>query len=780
MKGRIFKILLSLLILIPLPLAFSDTITLRSDGKDSSDPAQWTWNGSELGDQSDSTYASASSQNRILRSSIQNHNLSSVTINSVEVWIRAGQTTGNEYVDFGIYCNGTDYYTGTNSQPPQNSFSNYSNTWTTNPCTNSSWTLQDIDSLVVAVKTIANGKWNGQINLSEVWVVVNYTDNRLIVGTNSATVNGDYQITASASFTGDGNNNSSTTFERCLDSTCSSPITACNGVTGVSPRTCVMTGLQPGTNYWIRITHNDADGVVGTNPQIIGPYTTTHNSLTVGTSSATVNSDTQITVFAAFTGDNNSNSSTTFERCSESSCSSPLTACSGVTGASPRECVVSGLQQNTQYWFRITHTDADGINGTNPHIIGPYTTFNRRVIPDPGSATVDSYSQITVYAPFGGDSNSNSSTNFERCTDSLCSSPLLICSGITGGSPRTCVDNGLNQDTDYWYRITFSDPDGVNTSNAPNPQIIGPYHTPVFDNIPPVFAGIKFVQDTGEGGKIRIEFNSASDPTPPIKYNIYYNLATLWNDSNWNLNQKILNAPTQPGDIYELKTFLSGLQDGEEYVVGVRAQDGAGNEEANSVTLTVIPYMRKMNFTGYNLISDGKYPLSPNNTPIKIFGDDVGGRLSIYIWQSAGLGFNPPFNGSYIIPSTIEAGKSYWIYNWVAGNIIDDDFNSDNSNAQTAVNLSPGWNMISNPYPKNILLRDVIVYKANNPGKGDYTFEQAVLNGWLVNSIYWWNGSGYEWRAYNDTPPAMLTPWRGYWIYQSSDTVILQLKFNKP
>ena len=763
-------------------------ITLRSTGPNAQDDGEWTnqngdpWS-TELGDVNDATYVKTTGRWRQLYSDIQSAGLpAEAVIDSVTVYIRARQTTGNEGVDYGVRCydpaNGwIDVVCDT--AYPGTSWTDYSCVWTTNPCTGNSWKVSEVDQLIGYLISRPSGRWRGEMRVAEMWFDVNYTLPTLMVNSNYATVDGDYQITAYATFDGDDNGNSSTNFEICTDSTCSSATLVCSGVTGASPRTCVISGLQPATDYWIRITHTDPDGVKGTNPEIIGPYTTTHTSLTVGSNLANVDSDTQITVMAPFAGDENGNSFTDFEICTDSACTSPSTVCAGVTGVSPRKCVVSGLQQNTTYWFRITHTDPDGVNGTNPEIIGPYTTTNNRVIPDAGTGTVDSTVQITVSVTFGGDANGNSSTDFERCTDSACTAPVMACSGVTGASPRSCVDDTLTPGTSYWYRITFNDPDGVNTSNAPNPQIIGPFTTPA-DNTPPLFSGIQVAFDTGKKGTVQIEFNSASDSSPPIRYNVYYNLSVSWNATDWTLNNVIYDISTQPGDTYDLKAYLTGLVDGEEYVIGVRAEDAGGNEDTNTVTAVVIPAHRCMDFKGYHMVADGLMPSPPNNTPSAVFGDDVGGALYVYIWVSTGLGFNPPFRGYYKKPTVIEPGRAYWIYNWVPGNKLDDDYGTRNTNNQTTVDLAPGWNMIANPYHKNIKLADVIVTKLNEPGAGDYTFDQAVANGWLVGAVYWWNGSGYSWRAYNDLPPAKLKPWIGYWLYQADDTVQLQLKFNRP
>lgn len=78
------------------------------------------------------------------------------------------------------------------------------------------------------------------------------------------------QITTSSFFEGDDNDDASTRVE--FNTTVAWPGTiACDTVTGSSPRQCLMTGLTPGSSYYLRITFTDPDGVSGWNPEVVGP-----------------------------------------------------------------------------------------------------------------------------------------------------------------------------------------------------------------------------------------------------------------------------------------------------------------------------------------------------------------------------------------------------------------------------------------------------------------------------------------------------------------------------
>ena len=110
--------------------------------------------------------------------------------------------------------------------------------------------------------------------------------------------------------------------------------------------------------------------------------------------------------------------------------------------------------------------------------------------------------------------------------------------------------------------------------------------TPV-DSTPPTFSGLTTATDLGTGGAVSLSWTAANDPdTPecnsdpslPLSYNIYYSKVPG--------SQDFLtpNATTS-------NTFndITGLDNGAFYYFVVRAEDSAGNEEANLVEKSVLP-----------------------------------------------------------------------------------------------------------------------------------------------------------------------------------------------
>ena len=104
----------------------------------------------------------------------------------------------------------------------------------------------------------------------------------------------------------------------------------------------------------------------------------------------------------------------------------------------------------------------------------------------------------------------------------------------------------------------------------------------IIDLTPPIFAGVNFVTK-GALGQLEVLWNSASDTSAPIRYEVYVKADTntdLFNPANIALVTTQLQA-----DIFSIGNG-SLLQSGTNYYVGVRAIDGVGNRDSNTVSLS--------------------------------------------------------------------------------------------------------------------------------------------------------------------------------------------------
>ena len=106
----------------------------------------------------------------------------------------------------------------------------------------------------------------------------------------------------------------------------------------------------------------------------------------------------------------------------------------------------------------------------------------------------------------------------------------------------------------------------------------------VVDLTPPTFAGIVSL-DVESRGQIRAEWAAATDPTAPIRYEIYIQASTA--TGLFNTNNIVALTPNLLYDIYTMPDG-SFLVNGTTYYVGIRAIDGVNNRDNNTVSLNVI------------------------------------------------------------------------------------------------------------------------------------------------------------------------------------------------
>ena len=131
--------------------------------------------------------------------------------------------------------------------------------------------------------------------------------------------------------------------------------------------------ISPGTDYYLRVTYGDPDGVVGANPQIVGPIRTpdtSPNALTVGDIEVAVGSE-EIFVVAHFADDANANSDGAVEWALDPE--GPWQpGCGSLEAANstffPKMCRLRGLSPGEAYFLRVTLTDPDGVQGKESEI----------------------------------------------------------------------------------------------------------------------------------------------------------------------------------------------------------------------------------------------------------------------------------------------------------------------------------------------------------------------------------------------------------------------------
>jgi hypothetical protein len=139
-------------------------------------------------------------------------------------------------------------------------------------------------------------------------------------------------------------------------------------------------------------------------------------------------------------------------------------------------CLASALANGTAYTFAVFARDA--CSNWSPAATVSATPATSSVATGVPGAAANACNSVTVTAPFTGDANNNATIAVARDTSPTGAFATVVCPAGSGGTanPRTCVDGTTVASSSYYYRVTFSDPDGV---TGANPQTTALLTTPV-------------------------------------------------------------------------------------------------------------------------------------------------------------------------------------------------------------------------------------------------------------------------------------------------------------
>ncbi len=382
----------------------------------------------------------------------------------------------------------------------------------------------------------------------------------------------------------------------------------------------------------------------------------------------------------------------------------------------------------------------------------------------------------------------------EKCTDGL----YIADVAGTPGSAGSYTDNTVANGTTYSYRLCSYD-------EIPN------YSTGVTKTeTPPQIPILSYPAAPYDDGKNPDTGDTTTDFTFKVIYTDFENDAPdfvlgfpkIYIGDNDGMFSYTMNPDTSVAQGEPLRDGV--YTNGEQYVYGpigfgaaqdlrfyFEAKAGSGRFTDVTVQLPETGYSTgpSVYLMRYNNMVGVPKDLGLTGLPYSsVLQDDSGAKYCVF-WASTGLDTVNGFSGkwTYCISGdsgNIEMGKGYFIWSMAAntyrldepdgvGNVTTDD--------HVDIELAPvgGWTMISNPYNVNIKLEDVKVMREGD--SNEYSFSAAVANGWIYNALYEYEGPSteYNWKAYNDSPPAVLEPWVGYFIYVN-DTIDTTLKVYKP
>jgi hypothetical protein len=109
----------------------------------------------------------------------------------------------------------------------------------------------------------------------------------------------------------------------------------------------------------------------------------------------------------------------------------------------------------------------------------------------------------------------------------------------------------------------------------------------------------------------------------------------------------------------------------------------------------------------------------------------------------------------------IQTGAGYFLYSSGTQAVLDASGNPVSALTYD-VSLALGFNMVGNPYGREIALAAVQVKRGSSGVPVLYA--AAVANGWVGPVIYIYDGVTTQPYGLTDVPPAILKPWNGVWV----------------
>ncbi|MBI5665925.1 MAG: PKD domain-containing protein [Nitrospirae bacterium] len=144
---------------------------------------------------------------------------------------------------------------------------------------------------------------------------------------------------------------------------------------------------------------------------------------------------------------------------------------------------------------------------------------------------------------------------------------------------------------------------------------------------------------------------------------------------------------------------------------------------------------------------------------------------SVYRWNVEG------YYTAVTATKPVRQGEGYKIQKQV-NTLPEHAGYADILDAETTIELKPGWNIISNPYSGNV---DLSVVKVRKGTSTVVNWTEAASNGWIENAISYRSGTDWGYVLLSESPPkAKLVPWMGYWIYLNMKDATYYLLIPRP
>jgi len=370
-------------------------------------------------------------------------------------------------------------------------------------------------------------------------------------------------------------------------------------------------------------------------------------------------------------------------------------------------------------------------------------------------------------------STSGSTTQQRIYRSTTSGSGYALINTINDNTTTAYADTTVSNDTTYYYVLRAFN-GSIESANSNEVSV-----TPVSNIAPVADNGVLYVLKDVTATEI---LTASDDDGDPLTYSIVANgslgTATITNASTGAF-QYVPNPGVTGSDSFTFKAADARV-DSNIATITV--------EITGPVTGTTLS--AGMNF--WHMVSIPTH-LTQKNDFYSILVDDLGFAPNTYQWAGSVAG---TWDGRYAQAPTATPAKGYWlVVNAPSSVTIDDQYNGENVAECDATNfpgtqcvdlsLSPGANIIGNPYPINkdlLLSADVKLCNSTASGgctaAGDWvSFTTAVTNTWVLNTIYRYNPAT---QLYDNTKSVAdgamsIAPWEGWWVrIETNDTIVLR------
>jgi fibronectin type 3 domain-containing protein len=147
--------------------------------------------------------------------------------------------------------------------------------------------------------------------------------------------------------------------------------------------------------------------------------------------------------------------------------------------------------------------------------------------------------------------------------------------------------------------------------------------------------------------------------------------------------------------------------------------------------------------SGWNMLA---VPLTPTNPdPASVFA----GATQVNSYD--------PTTRNYPAPSTIQAGRAYWVKMNTTGTLSVTG--TETPSATVSIPVKKGWNLVGNPFRYKVAIASLKFSGTD--------FSSAEAAGTVLATFYHYNGGAYETTTLQDN--GALEAWKGYWFLADTD-----------